>query len=177
MQGDEVVRIDSLAAALAKLNVNIPIEDLIKVIHDEDGVKTTTEETQVPPPRAPPLADDVDVLLVVHTSSLAATLAKLDFKIPIEDFIKVLHDVDTAKRDKINAEFAAEVQRLTAVSKSKSAPLILLPVTMNIDHWMLPVFPVALQPSGIESTTAHHHHVDPERRRRLVELAKQAFPS
>ena len=39
-QADEVVRIDSLAAALAKLNVNIPIEDLIKVIHDSDGEET-----------------------------------------------------------------------------------------------------------------------------------------
>jgi hypothetical protein len=35
----QVVHIDSLAAALTKLNVKIPIEDLLKVIHDEDEAK------------------------------------------------------------------------------------------------------------------------------------------
>ena len=45
----QVVRIASLAAALAKPNVKIPIEDLIKVIQDEDEakrVKVTAEVTQ-----------------------------------------------------------------------------------------------------------------------------------
>ena len=45
----QVVHISSLAAALAKLNVNISIENLIKVIHDEDEtrrVKTIAEGTQ-----------------------------------------------------------------------------------------------------------------------------------
>jgi len=37
----QVVQISSLTAALAKLNVNIPIEDLIKAIHDEDEAKRT----------------------------------------------------------------------------------------------------------------------------------------
>ena len=45
----QVVHIDSLEAALAKLNVKIPIEDLIKAIQDEDEakrVKATAEATQ-----------------------------------------------------------------------------------------------------------------------------------
>ncbi len=45
----QVVHIASLTAALAKLNVKIPIEDLIKVIHDENEakrVKVTAEATQ-----------------------------------------------------------------------------------------------------------------------------------
>lgn len=35
----QVVHIDSLTAALAKLEVKINIEDLVKVIHDEDEAK------------------------------------------------------------------------------------------------------------------------------------------
>ena len=35
----QVVHIDSLTAALAKLKVKIKIEDLVKVIHDEDEAK------------------------------------------------------------------------------------------------------------------------------------------
>ena len=45
----QVVHIDSLAAALAKLKVKIKIEDLIKVVHDEDEakrVKIAAEATQ-----------------------------------------------------------------------------------------------------------------------------------
>jgi hypothetical protein len=45
----QVVHIDSLAAALAKLNVKIAIEDLLKAIHDEDEakrVKVTAEAIQ-----------------------------------------------------------------------------------------------------------------------------------
>ena len=45
----QVVHIDSLAAALAKLKVDIKIEGLIKVVHDEDEakhVKVAAEATQ-----------------------------------------------------------------------------------------------------------------------------------
>ncbi|KAG5645638.1 hypothetical protein DXG03_005629 [Asterophora parasitica] len=35
----QVIRIDSLAAALAKLNANISIDDLLKAIHEEDEAK------------------------------------------------------------------------------------------------------------------------------------------
>ena len=45
----QVVHIASLTAALARLNIKIPIEDIIKVIQDEDEakrVKVTAEATQ-----------------------------------------------------------------------------------------------------------------------------------
>ena len=65
----QVVDIASLAAALTKLNVEIPIEDLIKVIQDEDEakrVKVTAEATQrraalserKPAPAPCPLSDN-----------------------------------------------------------------------------------------------------------------------
>ena len=33
------VRIRSLAAALVKLNINVPIEDLLKAVHEEDEAR------------------------------------------------------------------------------------------------------------------------------------------
>ena len=50
----------------------------------------------------PPLP--ADVLQVVRVASLAAALAKLNVKIPIEDLIKVIQDEDEAKRVKVTAE-------------------------------------------------------------------------
>jgi hypothetical protein len=35
----QVVRISSLTAALAKLNIKIPVEDVIKAVHDEDAAE------------------------------------------------------------------------------------------------------------------------------------------
>jgi hypothetical protein len=43
----QVVHIDSLAAALAKLKVVIKIEDLIKVVHDEDEAKRAKVAAEV----------------------------------------------------------------------------------------------------------------------------------
>jgi hypothetical protein len=60
-----------------------------------------------------------DALQVVRVTSLAAALAKLNVKIPIEDLIKVIHDEDEARRVKLTAE---ATQRRVALSKRKSAP-------------------------------------------------------
>ncbi|KAJ7253260.1 hypothetical protein C8J57DRAFT_1519555 [Mycena rebaudengoi] len=38
----QVVQISSLAAALAKLNIRIPVEDVIKAVHREDEAKRAT---------------------------------------------------------------------------------------------------------------------------------------
>ena len=68
-----------------------------------------------PPPTA-------DALQVVHISSLAAALAKLNVNInvniPIENLIKVIHDEDEARRVKTIAE---GTQRRAALSTRKSA--------------------------------------------------------
>ncbi|KAM6493678.1 hypothetical protein JOM56_010039 [Amanita muscaria] len=74
----QVVHIASLAAALDKLNIKIPIEDLLKVIHDEEEarrVKLTAEfarlteaaaglriSTVVPKPTKPTKPANVDPL-------------------------------------------------------------------------------------------------------------------
>ena len=68
----------------------------------------------LPPP--PP----ADALLVVHITSLAAALAKLNIKIPVEDLIKVIHEEDEAKRVKVTA--ADATQRRAAMSERKSTP-------------------------------------------------------
>jgi hypothetical protein len=52
VDGLQVVHIASLEAALIKLNVKIPIDNIIKAIHDEDearrvNLKLTTEATQL----------------------------------------------------------------------------------------------------------------------------------
>jgi len=52
----------------------------------------------MPPP--PPLGSTSQF---VHIDSLAATLAKLNINIPIEDLTKVIHDVDEAKRAELTA--------------------------------------------------------------------------
>ena len=67
------------------------------------------------PPPPPP----ADALQVVHITSLAAALAKLNVKIPIEDLIKVIQDEDEAKRVKVTAE---ATQRRAALSERMSAP-------------------------------------------------------
>jgi hypothetical protein len=73
----------------------------------------TCRSVMLPPP--PP----ADALQVVHIASLAAALAKLNVKIPIEDLIKVIHDEDEAKRVKVAAE---ATQRRAALSERKSTP-------------------------------------------------------
>ena len=103
----QIVRIDSLMAALAKLTVEIKIEDLLKAIHDEDEAKRAK------------VAADADTLQVVHIDSLTAALPKLKFKIKIEDLVKAIHDEDEAKRVKVAAD---ATQRRSALSKRKSAP-------------------------------------------------------
>ena len=70
----------------------------------------------------------VDTLQVVHIASLAAALAKLNVKVPIEDLIKVIHDEDEAKRVKATAE---ATQRRAALSKRKSAPPTPCPLSDN----------------------------------------------
>lgn len=65
------------------------------------------------PPPPPP----ADALQVVHITSLAAALASLNIKIPIEDIIRVIHDEDKAKRVKVTAE---ATQRRAAISECKS---------------------------------------------------------
>jgi hypothetical protein len=72
----------------------------------------------LPPP--PP----ADSLQVVHIDSLAAALAKLNVKIPIEDLLKVIHDEDEAKRVKVTAD---AVKRRAVLSKRKSNPYSPLP--------------------------------------------------
>jgi len=44
-----IVYIDSIAAALTKLNIKVPIEDLVKVIHEEDEARRAKEAAQRPP--------------------------------------------------------------------------------------------------------------------------------
>ena len=66
-----------------------------------------------------PLYLPADSLQVVHIDSLAAALAKLNLKIPIEDLITPIHEEDEAKRVKVTAE---ATQRRAAPSERKSAP-------------------------------------------------------
>jgi hypothetical protein len=66
-----------------------------------------------------PLPPPADAHLVVHVSSLAAALAKLNVDIPIEDLLKVIRDEDEARRVKLTAE---ATQRRATRSRRKSAP-------------------------------------------------------
>ncbi|KAJ7047055.1 hypothetical protein C8F04DRAFT_1248089 [Mycena alexandri] len=50
--GGAVVQISSLAAALAKLNIGIPVEDVIKAVHREDEAKRATLSAQATQRRA-----------------------------------------------------------------------------------------------------------------------------
>ena len=69
-----------------------------------------------------------DAFQVVHISSLAAVLAKLNVKIPIEDLIEAIHDEDEAKRVRMTT--ADATQRCAAPSERKSMPPA-LDLTMN----------------------------------------------
>ena len=42
----ESVRIGSLAAALVKLNINVPIEDLLKAVHEADEARRAESEAK-----------------------------------------------------------------------------------------------------------------------------------
>lgn len=64
----------------------------------------------------PPAADE---LQVVHVSSLAAALTKLDIKIPMDDLLRAIHDEDEARRVKLTSD---ATQRRAALSKRKSSP-------------------------------------------------------
>ncbi|KDR76694.1 hypothetical protein GALMADRAFT_139590 [Galerina marginata CBS 339.88] len=114
----------------------------------------------LPPP--PP----ADSFQVVHISSLAAALAKLNINIPIEDLIKAINEEDEARRVKSTAQVNS-AERHAALSK-----LALQPIEASV---------------GVEITTVSKFipnppkptNVDPlakQRRRRLIELTKQAFP-
>ncbi|KAJ7654308.1 hypothetical protein B0H17DRAFT_1146804 [Mycena rosella] len=48
----QVVQISSLAAALAKLNIEIPVEDVVKAVHREDEAKRATSSAQATQRRA-----------------------------------------------------------------------------------------------------------------------------
>ncbi|KAJ7224769.1 hypothetical protein C8J57DRAFT_1025179, partial [Mycena rebaudengoi] len=48
----QVVQISSLAAALEKLNIGIPVEDVIKAVHREDEAKRSTSSAQATQRRA-----------------------------------------------------------------------------------------------------------------------------
>jgi hypothetical protein len=48
----QVVQISSLAAALATLNIGIPVEDVIQAVHREDEAKRATLSTQATQRRA-----------------------------------------------------------------------------------------------------------------------------
>ncbi|KAF7328842.1 hypothetical protein MVEN_02513600 [Mycena venus] len=55
----QVIQISSLAAALAKLNIGIPVEDVIKAVHREDEAKRATLSAQATQHRAAALSKSI----------------------------------------------------------------------------------------------------------------------
>ncbi|CAA7264871.1 unnamed protein product [Cyclocybe aegerita] len=116
----------------------------------------------MPPP--PPV--NVNSPQVVQISSLTAVLARLGITIPIEDVIKAVHDENEANRAKLTAE---ATKRRAALRK-----LALEPIKASPGLKITTVSKFVPKPTPTEPT-----NVDPlakERRRRLVELTKEAFP-
>ncbi|KAF8886879.1 hypothetical protein CPB84DRAFT_1535611 [Gymnopilus junonius] len=110
-----------------------------------------------PPPTA-------DTLQVVHVSSLAAALAKLNINISIEDLLKVIHDEDEARRVKLTTEAS---QRRAALSMLALQPT---EATAGLKFTTVSKFiPKPTKPTNVDPLAK-------ERRRRLLELTKQSFP-
>ncbi|KAJ3505104.1 hypothetical protein NLJ89_g7586 [Agrocybe chaxingu] len=113
-------------------------------------------------PLAPP--PPANSLQVVQISSLTAALARLGINIPIEDVIKAVHEENGANRAKLAAE---ATKRRAALSKLALQPI-------NASAGLKITTESKFVPRPIKPT-----NVDPlakERRRRLVELTKEAFP-
>jgi len=106
---------------------------------------------------------------VVHIASLEAVLAKLNIKIPVEDFIKAIHDEEEAR----HVEPTAEATQLLARSLQRTSPF---PVTLRPMETAGTVFTPVPQFIPGSPTPANDDPLAKERRRRLVELAEQAFP-
>ncbi|KAJ7652138.1 hypothetical protein DFH06DRAFT_1206880 [Mycena polygramma] len=100
---------------------------------------------------SPPLPE------VVAISSLAAALASLNIGIPVEDVIKAVHREEEAKR---------------AASSAQATQLPLHPPQPSTDFHLTTT-------STFNPNPAPRTPIDPlarERRRRLVEMTKEAFP-
>jgi len=98
-----------------------------------------------------------------------AVLAKLNIKIPVEDFIKAIHDEEEARR----VEPTAEATQLLARSLQRTSPSF--PVTLPL---MEPPGTLTPVPKFIPRSPTPTND-DPrakERRRRVAELAEQTFP-
>jgi len=122
-----------------------------------------------PPPGDMPPPPSDGSFQVVHIASLEAVLAKLNIKIPVEDFIKAIHDEEEARR----VEPTAEATQLLARSLQRTSPSF--PVTLPP---MEPAGTLNPVPKFIPRSPTPTND-DPrakERRRRLVELAEQTFP-
>ncbi|KAJ6551598.1 hypothetical protein B0H19DRAFT_1378289 [Mycena capillaripes] len=100
---------------------------------------------------------------VVRIDSLVAALDKLNIKIPVGDLMKAIHEEDEARR-KLTPE---GTQRRAALSM-----LALQPIQPSAALDFTPV-------SRFIANPPEPANVDPlrkERRRRLLELTKEAFP-
>ncbi|KIL59306.1 hypothetical protein M378DRAFT_14918 [Amanita muscaria Koide BX008] len=107
----------------------------------------------------PPPPDDV-----VHIASLTAALAKLNVKVSMKDLIKVIHDEDEARRVKLTAD---ATQRRTVLRSKLLQPT---KVTAGLKITTVPKFiPRPTKPANVDPLLK-------ERRRRLLELTKKAFP-
>jgi len=107
-------------------------------------------------------------LQFVSIDSLKAALAKMDIKLPVDDIIRVVHEVEEAK----HAETPSN-------RKSPATAARLLPFMLS--NMLVPLHPPE-HLSGLTPTPCvveHPPRPDPltiERRRRLMELTKEAFP-
>ena len=129
----------------------------------------------------PPLP--ADGLLVVPFDALEVALAKLDIKVPLNDIIAVARE-EEAMRRKATAD---ATERRTTLPKRKLYPTATRPLSFNPACVPLVAFSSPAQHSGLKITTTPkiipnpppRATVDPlakERRRRLIELTKEAFP-
>lgn len=110
----------------------------------------------------PPLQDDT--LQVIHIASLAAALAKLNVKIPIEDFLKVIHDEDEARRVKVAAEATQHRAALSELALQPTMTSAGLEFTTDSKSVPKPTKPADIDPLA------------KDRRRRLLELTNSPSP-
>jgi len=112
------------------------------------------------PSPSPDPADEV-----VRVTSLAAALDKLNVKIPIEDLVKAIHDEEEAERMKLTAE---AMERRAMPSKLALQPT--QSPTTGLKFITVSKFvPEPTKPAKVDPLAK-------QRRIRLLELSKQAFP-
>lgn len=133
-----------------------------------------------PPPQAP----DNDGLQVVSIDSLTAALEKLNVNVPVKDMVSAIREVDQAKRAKLANE---ATERRAALSTRKLLATTARPFPFNQPNILVALHPSEPSPGLQFETTSHFvphppkpAKADPlakQRRRRLLELTKQTFPT